>query len=91
MADEMAREVYKALREAQNKYTYFLLAAAGAAIALAVKQTQGTAMAWSQIPACSSGVKLGVELLLWLPSSRLRELHPLCEFGASPSRKRPAP
>lgn len=56
MADEMAREVYKALREAQNKYTYFLLAAAGVAIALAVNQTQGTAVAWSQIPLAAAGL-----------------------------------
>ena len=47
---ENAREVYRALRQAQDKYTYFLLAAAGAAIALAVNQTQGAAMAWSQVP-----------------------------------------
>jgi len=60
MADEMAREVYKALREAQNKYTYFLLAAAGAAIALAVNQTQGTAMAWSQIPLAAAGLSWGL-------------------------------
>ena len=55
---ETAREVYRALREAQNRYTYFLLAAAGAAIALAVNQTQGAAMAWSQVP-------LGAGVLSW--------------------------
>ena len=43
-------EVYRALREAQNKYAYFLLAAAGAAIALAVNQTQGASLTWSQLP-----------------------------------------
>lgn len=56
----MAREVYKALREAQNKYTYFLLAAAGAAIALAVNQTRGTAMTWSQIPLAAAGLSWGL-------------------------------
>ena len=44
------REVYRSLREAQTKYTYFLLAVAGAAIALAVNQTQGAAITWYQIP-----------------------------------------
>jgi hypothetical protein len=50
MADETTREVYRALREAQGKQTYFLLAAAGAAIAFAVNQTQNTALAFSQVP-----------------------------------------
>jgi len=50
MATENLREVYRQLRMAQDKYTYFLLAAAGAAIALAVNQTQGAAISWSQIP-----------------------------------------
>lgn len=43
-------EVFRALRESQNKYTYFLLAAAGAGITLAVNQTRETALAWSQAP-----------------------------------------
>jgi len=47
---EEATEIYRALRESQNKYTYFLLAAAGAAVALAVNQTHATALTWSQIP-----------------------------------------
>ena len=55
---EDTREVYRALREAQNKYTYFLLAAAGAAMALSVNQTQGVALAWSQ-------VSLGAGVLSW--------------------------
>jgi hypothetical protein len=47
---ENAREVFRALRDAQTRYTYFLLAAAGAAIALAVNKTDGVAVAWSQLP-----------------------------------------
>jgi hypothetical protein len=43
-------EVYRALRESQNRYTYFILAAAAAAIALAVKETQTAVLAWSQLP-----------------------------------------
>ncbi len=50
MTGESAREVFRALRKSQDKYTYFLLAAAGAAIAVAVNQTQGLAIAWSQVP-----------------------------------------
>lgn len=50
MESENAREVYRQLRTTQDKYTYFLLAAAGAAIALAVNQTQDAAISWSQVP-----------------------------------------
>jgi len=58
MMSETAREVYRLLREAQNKHTYFLLATAGAAIALTVNQSQGAAMTWYQIP-------LAVGVLSW--------------------------
>ena len=50
MASESEREVYRALRDAQTRYTYFLLAAAGAAIAFAVKQTESSVLSWSQLP-----------------------------------------
>ena len=50
MATEAELEVYRAHREAQTRYTYFLLAAAGAAIALAVNQTQSSSLSWSQFP-----------------------------------------
>ena len=51
-------EVYKQHRAAQDKYNYFLLAAAGAAVALAVNQTHGAKLTWSQIP-------LAAAVLLW--------------------------
>ncbi len=47
---EALHEVYRQLRTAQDKYVYFLLAAAGAAIALAVNQTQTAVLSWSQLP-----------------------------------------
>ena len=43
-------EVHRGLRESQNRYTYFLLGVACAAIALAVTQTQGTSLSWFQLP-----------------------------------------
>ncbi len=58
MPTEAEIEIHRALREAQGKYTYFLLAAAGAAIALAVNQTQGLSLSWSQIP-------LGLAVTAW--------------------------
>jgi hypothetical protein len=54
MPSEQQIEIYRQHRTAQDKYVYFLLAAVGAGIALAVNQTQGAKLAWSQIPlACA--------------------------------------
>lgn len=50
MSDESYREVYKQLRQAHEKHTYFLLAAAGAAIGFVINQTQGRGVSWSQVP-----------------------------------------
>jgi hypothetical protein len=51
-------EIYRQHRAAQEKYIYFLLAAVGAAIALAISQTQGAKLALSQVP-------LGIAVVLW--------------------------
>jgi hypothetical protein len=53
MSEEIA-EVYRQSRNAQDKHIYFLLAAAGAAIALAINQTQTATLKWSQIPLASA-------------------------------------
>jgi hypothetical protein len=54
MPDDQQIEIYRQHRTAQDKYVYFLLAAVGAGIALAVNQTQGAKLAWSQLPlACA--------------------------------------
>ena len=58
MSSEAQLEVYRTLREAQGRYTYFLLAAAGAGIALAVNETHRAELAWSQLP-------LGLAVLNW--------------------------
>jgi hypothetical protein len=58
MSTEAQIEVYRTVREAQGRYTYFLLAAAGAGIALSVNETHGAALAWSQVP-------LGLAVLSW--------------------------
>lgn len=50
MADSRSRYLHELLSNAQNKYGYFLLAAAASAIALAVNQTEAAPLAWSQIP-----------------------------------------
>ncbi|OOE43101.1 hypothetical protein BZG11_06190 [Salinivibrio kushneri] len=58
MASDEYREIYRALRESQSKYTYFLLAAAGASIGFSLNQTQGLALTWSHLP-------LGIAILCW--------------------------
>lgn len=58
MISEAETEVYRALRESQTKYTYFLLATAGAGIALAVNRTVGAALCPAQIP-------LGLAVICW--------------------------
>jgi hypothetical protein len=50
MAGSAREEIYKATREGQDKYTYFLLAAAGAAVAFAVTQSQTATLTWSKVP-----------------------------------------
>lgn len=58
MATDEEIEIHRALRDSQNQYVYFLLGAAGAAIALVINQTRGAALSWSQIP-------LGAAVLAW--------------------------
>ncbi|MBN1459235.1 MAG: hypothetical protein JXA57_06850 [Armatimonadetes bacterium] len=99
MATESQREVYRALNESQNKYTYFLLAAAGAGIALAVRQTHGSGFEFAQIPLALGGVVWGVSFYFGCRRSALVSsalyanldllrvqsgLHP--EVGSNPER-----
>lgn len=60
MANEDLRELSTQLRVAQDKYTYFLLAAAGAAIGLAVNQTQDATLSWSQLPLAAAVLCWGI-------------------------------
>jgi hypothetical protein len=55
---EQQNEVYRQHRNAQDKYTYFLLAVTGAAVALALRETENARLALSQIP-------LGGAVLCW--------------------------
>ncbi len=50
MPDENYRELYKAHLAENQRLVYFLLAADGAAIGLALNQTQSAPIVWSQIP-----------------------------------------
>lgn len=58
MASEQQMEVYRQMRTSQDKYSYFLLAAVGAAIGFALNQTNGKSLSLSQVP-------LGLGVFLW--------------------------
>jgi hypothetical protein len=49
MASDSEREVYRQYQTAQEKYIYFLLAAAASGVALAVQQTRDSKIAWPEI------------------------------------------
>ena len=57
---ELETELYSAFREGYNKYIYFLLAAAGAAIAFAVTQTQTAVLSPAKILLAISVASWGV-------------------------------
>jgi hypothetical protein len=58
MSSETELELYRSLRQAQERFVYFMLAAAGAAIAFAVTQTQNANLSWAQLP-------LAVAVVCW--------------------------
>lgn len=55
MADE-AKDLYLQHRAGQDKYTYFLLAAAAAALAFAMQKSEGMLLAWPMIPLAFAAV-----------------------------------
>lgn len=57
---DLQQDLCQAHRTAQDKYVYFLLAAAGAGIGFAVNQTQGAKIALSQIPIALSVICWGM-------------------------------
>lgn len=58
MSDDKMTEIYRQHRTFQDKYTYFILAAAASAIALAANRTQDAAISYTMIP-------LGAAVLCW--------------------------
>ncbi|SCU94297.1 conserved membrane hypothetical protein [Cupriavidus necator] len=58
MAGDNALELYKQHQTINEKHTYFLLAAAGAAIGFAVQKTEGLLLSWWLTP-------VALAILLW--------------------------
>jgi hypothetical protein len=69
------KELHRAHTAAQDKYTYFLLAAAGAAIAFAVQKTEGLPLSWWLLPvagatlAWAASFYCGCQNLSWVGSA----------------------
>ncbi len=58
MPDDDLRQIHEQLRRSQNRYTYFLLAAAASAIALILRSTSDSNYSWSMVP-------LGLAIVCW--------------------------
>ncbi|TFW28579.1 hypothetical protein [Massilia horti] len=73
--DGAMSDIYKAHQTGQEKYTYFLLAAAGAAIGFAVQKTEGLRFSWWLLPVglatiCwAASFYAGCQNLLWVQST----------------------
>ena len=61
--DEIELEVYRQHRVSQDKYAYFLLAAAGAAIAFSLNQTHSAALSRSHWSLAGAGLCWGLSFL----------------------------
>ncbi len=61
MTTDLKIHISQQLSEAQSKYTYFLMAVAASAIALAVQRTTGKPLNWEMIP-------LGLAVACWAGS-----------------------
>ena len=61
MSLEREMEVYRQFTTTQEKYDYFLMSVAGAAIAFAIHRTSGMSLNWSM-------VLLGIAVILWATS-----------------------
>lgn len=64
MATETEIEVVGALHTSQDKYTYFLLAAAATAIGFTVTQTRSAVLAWSLLPLAFAVISWGLSFYL---------------------------
>lgn len=73
--DESISSLHKAHQIGQEKYTYFLLAAAGAAIGFAVQKTEGLKLSWWLLPVSfataswATSFFFGCKNLSWVQSS----------------------
>jgi uncharacterized membrane protein (DUF485 family) len=57
---EEVKDIYLLHRNGQDKYTYFLLAAAASALAFAIQKTVDASFSWSMLPLAGAAVSWGL-------------------------------
>lgn len=62
--EQQLQALHKAHSDSQDKHTYFLLAAAGAAIGFAVQKTEGQPLTWWLLPVAAATLLWGVSFFL---------------------------
>ncbi|MFA6203240.1 MAG: hypothetical protein WC710_08665 [Gallionella sp.] len=73
--DDAISDLHKAHQAGQEKYTYFLLAAAGAAIGFSVQKTEGLTLSWWLLPVALATVCWGISFhfgcknVIWVQTS----------------------
>lgn len=74
MADDV-KDLYLQHRVGQDKYTYFLLAAAAAALAFALQKTEGMVLTWSMAPLALAAISwalsfyCGCKCITWVQTA----------------------
>jgi hypothetical protein len=75
MADDVLTEMWRQHRSSQDKYAYFLLAAAASGIAFAVQKSEGLELTWQLLPvalavlAWGGSFHCGCQHLVWVHTS----------------------
>ena len=87
MSNDGRLELHKAHRDGQQKYTYFLLAAAGAAIGFSLTQTQTAIVTASKLPLALAVSCWGISFYLgcrqlWTASNLLQQNYQLMRIQA---------
>ena len=75
--NDLIQKIRESHENGQDKYTYFLLAAAGAAIGFAVQKTEGLLLSWWLLPVAFSIIfwslsfYFGCENVNWVQTSKV--------------------
>ena len=80
-------EIYKQHREVQNKYNYFLLAVAAAAIALSLKRTTDSKIVYSMIPLALAVLSWGLSFFCGCRRSIYAEVNLYANFELLKTQK----
>ena len=94
--DANITELYKSHQASQQKYTYFVLAAAGASIGFAVQKTEGLPLSWWLVPAAlavaawGASFYFGCKVIDWTQSVLFANYAMLqLKQGSHPQQPRP--